>query len=76
MLNNKVFLLDCRFIDTLLLNNSAVVANLFFSVFPFLLLSLLGRKGRSCLLMLLRLNQLTMETVDGSTFYTLRKNNL
>uniref|UniRef100_K3XKB5 Uncharacterized protein n=1 Tax=Setaria italica TaxID=4555 RepID=K3XKB5_SETIT len=35
----------------------------------------LGRKGRACLLMLLRLNQLTMEAVDGSTFYTLRKNN-
>lgn len=36
----------------------------------------LGRKGRACLLMLLRLNQLTMETVDGSTFYTLCKNNV
>ncbi|CAD6266774.1 unnamed protein product [Miscanthus lutarioriparius] len=36
----------------------------------------LGRKGRACLLMLLRLNQLSMETVDGSTFYTLCKNNL
>ncbi|KAJ1266510.1 hypothetical protein BS78_08G156700 [Paspalum vaginatum] len=35
----------------------------------------LGRKGRACLLMLLRLNRLAMETVDGSTFYTLRKNN-
>ncbi|CAO2185263.1 unnamed protein product [Urochloa humidicola] len=35
----------------------------------------LGRKGRACLLMLLRLNQLTMEAADGSTFYTLRKNN-
>ncbi|CAO2180566.1 unnamed protein product [Urochloa humidicola] len=35
----------------------------------------LGRKGRACLLMLLRLNQLTMEAVGGSTFYTLRKNN-
>ncbi|CAO2204976.1 unnamed protein product [Urochloa humidicola] len=34
----------------------------------------LGRKGRACLLMLLRLNQLTMEAVNGSTFYTLRKN--
>ncbi|XP_062203841.1 uncharacterized protein LOC133906078, partial [Phragmites australis] len=33
----------------------------------------LGRKGRSCLLILLRLNQLTMETVDGSIFYILRK---
>ena len=31
---NKIFLLDCCFIDTLLLNNSAVVANLF-SVFLF-----------------------------------------
>ncbi|CAL4977282.1 unnamed protein product [Urochloa decumbens] len=35
----------------------------------------LGRKGRACLLMLLRLNQLTMEAVNGSTFYTLLKNN-
>ncbi|PAN21966.1 hypothetical protein PAHAL_3G503300 [Panicum hallii] len=35
----------------------------------------LGRKGRACLLMLLRLNQLTMETVDGSTCYTIRKMN-
>ncbi|CAL4957632.1 unnamed protein product [Urochloa decumbens] len=35
----------------------------------------LGRKGRACLLMLLRLNQLTMEAVNGATFYTLRKNN-
>ncbi|KAF8657081.1 hypothetical protein HU200_060419 [Digitaria exilis] len=33
------------------------------------------RKGRACLLMLLRLNQLTMEAIDGATFYTLRKNN-
>jgi hypothetical protein len=31
---NKIFLLDCCFIDTLLLNNSAVVADLF-SVFLF-----------------------------------------
>lgn len=34
----------------------------------------LGRKGRSYLLILLRLNQLSMETIDGSIFYTLRKN--
>uniref|UniRef100_A0ACD5X297 Uncharacterized protein n=1 Tax=Avena sativa TaxID=4498 RepID=A0ACD5X297_AVESA len=34
----------------------------------------LGRKGRSYLLILLRLNQLAMETVDGSISYTLRKN--
>ncbi|XP_062203340.1 uncharacterized protein LOC133905539 isoform X2 [Phragmites australis] len=34
----------------------------------------LGRKGRSYLLILLRLNQLTMETIDGSIFYTLHKN--
>lgn len=34
----------------------------------------LGRKGRSYLLILLRLNQLAMETIDGSIFYTLRKN--
>ncbi|KAK3140283.1 hypothetical protein QOZ80_5AG0398650 [Eleusine coracana subsp. coracana] len=33
----------------------------------------LARKGRSYLLILLRLNQLTMETVDGSIFYTLHK---
>ncbi|XP_047050700.1 uncharacterized protein LOC124655916 [Lolium rigidum] len=33
----------------------------------------LGRKGRSYLLILLRLNQLAMETVDGSIYYTLRK---
>ncbi|KAJ4788499.1 Methyl-CpG-binding domain protein 4 [Rhynchospora pubera] len=31
----------------------------------------LGRKGRSCLLMLLRLNQLVMENIDGSNFYRL-----
>jgi hypothetical protein len=37
------------------------------------LLLIVGRKGRSYLLILLRLNQLTMETVDGSIFYTLRK---
>ncbi|OEL25280.1 hypothetical protein BAE44_0013701, partial [Dichanthelium oligosanthes] len=36
----------------------------------------LGRKGRAYLLMLLRLNQLTMEKVDGSTIYTLRKDHL
>ncbi|KAE8786481.1 hypothetical protein D1007_39708 [Hordeum vulgare] len=34
----------------------------------------LGRKGRSYLLILLRLNQLAMETIDGSIFYNLRKN--
>ncbi|KAF7063146.1 hypothetical protein CFC21_069672 [Triticum aestivum] len=34
----------------------------------------LGRKGRSYLLILLRLNQLVMETIDGSIFYNLRKN--
>ncbi|XP_015698676.2 uncharacterized protein LOC102706059 [Oryza brachyantha] len=33
----------------------------------------LGRKGRSYLLILLRMNQLTMETIDGSIFYNLRK---
>ncbi|TVU48938.1 hypothetical protein EJB05_00224 [Eragrostis curvula] len=33
----------------------------------------LGRKGRSYLLILLRLNRLAMETVDGSILYTLRK---
>ncbi|KQK11085.1 uncharacterized protein LOC100824369 [Brachypodium distachyon] len=33
----------------------------------------LGRKGRSYLLILLRLNQLTMQTIEGSIFYTLRK---
>ncbi|KAM0872176.1 hypothetical protein ACQ4PT_038892 [Festuca glaucescens] len=33
----------------------------------------LGRKGRSYLLILLRLNQLAMETVDGSIYYTLCK---
>ncbi|XP_078177757.1 uncharacterized protein LOC144572183 isoform X3 [Carex rostrata] len=31
----------------------------------------LGRKGRSCLLLLVRLNQLVMENVDGSNFYRL-----
>ncbi|XP_044984915.1 uncharacterized protein LOC123452341 [Hordeum vulgare subsp. vulgare] len=34
----------------------------------------LGRKGRSYLLILLRLNQLAMETIDGSIFYNLHKN--
>ncbi|KAF0911269.1 hypothetical protein E2562_008026 [Oryza meyeriana var. granulata] len=34
----------------------------------------LGRKGRSYLLILLRMNQLAMETIDGSIFYNLRKN--
>jgi hypothetical protein len=38
------------------------------------LLLIVGRKGRSYLLILLRLNQLTMETVDVSIFYALRKN--
>uniref|UniRef100_A0A0D9Y1K8 Uncharacterized protein n=1 Tax=Leersia perrieri TaxID=77586 RepID=A0A0D9Y1K8_9ORYZ len=33
-----------------------------------------GRKGRSFLLILLRLNQLTMENIDGSIFYNVRKN--
>ncbi|KQJ85720.1 uncharacterized protein LOC100833636 [Brachypodium distachyon] len=33
----------------------------------------LGRKGRSYLLIFLRLNQLTMQTIEGSIFYTLRK---
>ncbi|KAL5206481.1 hypothetical protein ABZP36_034690 [Zizania latifolia] len=32
----------------------------------------LGRKGRSYLLILMRLNQLAMETIDGSIFYNLR----
>jgi hypothetical protein len=40
------------------------------------LLLIVGRKGRSYLLILLRLNQLTMETVDESIFYLLRLNQL
>uniref|UniRef100_A0A0E0MPR4 Uncharacterized protein n=1 Tax=Oryza punctata TaxID=4537 RepID=A0A0E0MPR4_ORYPU len=33
----------------------------------------LGRKGRSYLLILLRMNQLAMENIDGSIFYNIRK---
>lgn len=47
---------------------------IFRGVLPLTPLFLIGRKGRSYLLILLRLNQLAMETIDGSIFYTLRKN--